>query len=92
MVDVTDKSHPSTAHLPDHWERKDEWYNYRSFYSGLNILAYLDENTYESGINGSNHPIAWYHEYDGGRAYYTGGGHTDESYTEPLFCSTFWGR
>ena len=85
MVDVTDKSHSSTAHLPDHWERTDEWYNYRSIYSDLHILAYLDENTYEGGINGSNHPIAWYHEYDGGRAYYTGGGHTDESYTEPLF-------
>ncbi|MBC7744617.1 MAG: PQQ-dependent sugar dehydrogenase, partial [Flavobacterium sp.] len=29
--------------------------------------------------------IAWYHEFDGGRAFYTGGGHTDESFSEPLF-------
>ncbi|GAB3545098.1 ThuA domain-containing protein [Spirosoma fluminis] len=84
-VDVTDKNHPSTAHLPDHWERTDEWYNYRSFYTDLNVLANLDENTYEGGINGSNHPIAWYHEFDGGRAYYTGGGHEDASFSEPLF-------
>ena len=84
-VDVLDKSHPSTAHLPDRWERTDEWYNYRSLYADLHVLANLDENTYEGGINGSNHPIAWYHDFDGGRAYYTGGGHTDESYTEPLF-------
>jgi cytochrome c len=84
-VDVLDKNHPSTAHLPDKWERTDEWYNYRSLYSDLHVLANLDENTYEGGINGSNHPIAWYHDFDGGRAYYTGGGHTDESYTEPLF-------
>lgn len=84
-VDVLDKNHPSTAHLPDHWERTDEWYNYRSLYSDLHVLANLDENTYEGGINGSNHPIAWYHDFDGGRAYYTGGGHTDESFTEPLF-------
>jgi cytochrome c len=84
-VDVLDKNHPSTAHLPDRWERTDEWYNYRSLYSDLHVLANLDENTYEGGINGSNHPIAWYHDFDGGRAYYTGGGHTDESYTEPLF-------
>ena len=84
-VDVLDKNHPSTAHLPDHWERTDEWYNYRSLYTDLHVLANLDENTYDGGINGSNHPIAWYHEFDGGRAYYTGGGHTDESYTEPLF-------
>ncbi|GAB2564668.1 ThuA domain-containing protein [Spirosoma areae] len=84
-VDVTDKTHPSTTHLPDHWERTDEWYNYRSLYSGLNILANLDENTYTGGTNGSNHPIAWYHEFDGGRSFYTGGGHEDSSFSEPLF-------
>jgi cytochrome c len=84
-VDVIDKNHPSTSMLPDHWERTDEWYNYRSLYSDLHVLANLDENTYEGGINGSNHPIAWYHEFDGGRAYYTGGGHEDSSFSEPLF-------
>ncbi|WP_332369019.1 ThuA domain-containing protein [Spirosoma telluris] len=84
-VDVTDKTHSSTSMLPDHWERTDEWYNYRSFYSDLHVLANLDENTYEGGINGSNHPIAWYHEFDGGRAFYTGGGHEDSSFSEPLF-------
>ncbi len=84
-VDVTDKNHPSTAHLPDHWERTDEWYNYRSFYSDLTVLANLDENTYDGGINGSNHPIVWYHEFDGGRSFYTGGGHEDASFSEPLF-------
>ena len=84
-IDVTDKKHPSTAHLPDHWERKDEWYNYKSFYTDLNVLANLDENSYEAGTNGSNHPIAWYHEFDGGRAFYTGGGHEDSSFSEPLF-------
>ncbi|MCK8492250.1 ThuA domain-containing protein [Spirosoma sp. RP8] len=84
-VDVTDKNHPSTAHLPDHWERTDEWYNYRSFYTDLTVLANLDENTYDGGTNGSNHPIAWYHEFDGGRAFYTGGGHEDASFSEPLF-------
>ncbi|QMW03303.1 ThuA domain-containing protein [Spirosoma foliorum] len=84
-VDVLDKNHPSTSMLPDHWERTDEWYNYRSLYSDLHVLANLDENTYEGGINGSNHPIAWHHEFDGGRAYYTGGGHEDSSFSEPLF-------
>jgi cytochrome c len=84
-VDVLDKTHPSTRHLPDRWERTDEWYNYRSFYTGLKVLANLDENSYEGGTNGSNHPIAWYHEFDGGRAFYTGGGHVDSSYDEPLF-------
>jgi hypothetical protein len=34
---------------------------------------------------GADHPIAWEHEFDGGRAWYTQGGHTTESYSEPLF-------
>lgn len=84
-VEVADTSHVSTKHLPLVWERTDEWYNYRSFYPGLNVLAYLDENTYEGGTNGAEHPIAWYHEFDGGRAFYTGGGHANESFSEPLF-------
>jgi len=84
-VEVTDKTHISTQGLPDRWERTDEWYNYRSFYPDIHILAYLDENSYEGGTNGSNHPIAWYHDFDGGRAFYTGGGHEDSSFSEPLF-------
>ena len=31
------------------------------------------------------HPIAWYHDYDGGRAFYTGGCHTNESFEEANF-------
>ncbi|PRY16408.1 cytochrome c [Pontibacter ummariensis] len=84
-VEVLDKDHPATKDLPEKWERKDEWYSYRSFYPGLKVLANLDENTYEGGTNGAFHPIAWYHEFDGGRAFYTGGGHMDENYSEPLF-------
>lgn len=84
-IDVVDKNHISTSNLPDRWERKDEWYNYKSFYPDLNVLAYLDEESFEGGTNRGNHPIAWYHEFDGGRAFYTGGGHEDASYSEPLF-------
>jgi hypothetical protein len=28
---------------------------------------------------------AWCHEFDGGRSFYTALGHTDESYSDPLF-------
>ena len=49
------------------------------------MLATLDESTYSGGADGFDHPIAWYHDYDGGRAWYTGLGHTDASYSEPLF-------
>jgi cytochrome c len=85
LIAVTDKSHSSTEGLPDKWQRDEEWYSYRSFYPDLKILAYLDENSYDGGTNGSNHPIAWYHAFDGGRAFYTGLGHADETYSDPLF-------
>lgn len=85
VIDVLDPNHISTKHLPARWERNDEWYNYRSIQTDIQVLANLDEKTYQGGTNGENHPIAWYHEFDGGRAWYTGGGHTNESYTEPAF-------
>ncbi len=53
----------------------------------MHVLATLDETSYNpgSGAMGHDHPIAWCQDYDGGRAWYTGGGHTDESYAEPEF-------
>jgi type 1 glutamine amidotransferase len=51
----------------------------------VSILARVDEATYDGGAMGSPHPIAWYHEFDGGRAWYTAMGHTSESYAEPAF-------
>lgn len=85
VVQVVDTSHAATRGLPARWERTDEWYNYRSFYAGIKVLASLDEDSYEGGAHGNRHPIAWYHEFDGGRAFYTGGGHEDSSYSEPAF-------
>lgn len=86
-----DKEHISTKHLPDTWHRNDEWYNYKNLNPNMTVLLNLDESTYEGGTNGENHPIAWYHEFDGGRAWYTGGGHTDESFAEPEFLQHIWG-
>ncbi|WP_324678762.1 ThuA domain-containing protein [Hymenobacter sp. GOD-10R] len=84
-VKVIDKTHMSTSMLPSTWERTDEWYNFKNIQPDLKVLATLDESTYTGGTNGATHPIAWYHAYDGGRAFYTALGHTDESYSEPLF-------
>jgi cytochrome c len=81
---VLDKSHPATAPLPDKWEREDEFYNFKDMNTDVRVLMDIDEKSYEGGTNGDNHPMAWYHEYDGGRAFYTSVGHTDESFSEPL--------
>jgi cytochrome c len=82
---VLDRSHPSTDSLPEKWERTDEFYNYKNIQEDLNVLITIDESTYEGGTNGDNHPMAWYKEFDGGRAFYTAMGHTNESYDDPLF-------
>jgi cytochrome c len=87
-VRVNDRDHPSTAHLPARWERFDEWYSYRTNPRGnTHVLAALDEGTYdpEADPMGSDHPISWCQNYDGGRSWYTGMGHTIESYSEPQF-------
>lgn len=84
-IHVVDKSHPSTAHLKDEWSRFDEWYNYKNLNPDVKVLLNLDETSYSGGTNGENHPIAWYHEFDGGRVFYTGGGHTEASFDEPEF-------
>lgn len=82
---VVDANHPSTRKLGnDPIVRTDEWYNYKQINPDLNILMQVDESSYEGGENGAEHPIAWYHEYDGGRAFYTGWGHTPESYSEKV--------
>ncbi len=57
----------------------------KTFNQTLTVLANLNETTYEGGALGDTHPFVWYHNFDGGRAFYTGGGHTKESYTDSLF-------
>jgi type 1 glutamine amidotransferase len=85
-VHIESPDHPSTKGLPSSWERTDEWYNLRSNPRGLvQVLATLDEATYSGGAMGPDHPIAWCHQVDGGRSWYTAMGHTIESYAEPLF-------
>jgi type 1 glutamine amidotransferase len=85
-VRLTDRTHPSTTGLPELWVRTDEWYNFEDDPSErVHVLALLDEITYSGGEMGSRHPIAWCQEHGGGRSWYTGGGHTTESYREPLF-------
>ena len=87
-VVVSEPRHISTARLPRRWARQDEWYNFATNpRRAVRVLATLDEATYAAGDGamGRDHPIAWAHRFEGGRAWYTGGGHTEESYSEPLF-------
>ncbi|MFF3897860.1 lectin [Streptomyces sp. NPDC001812] len=85
-VKVEDRAHDATAHLGRTWQRTDEWYNYRTNpRTTAHVLASLDESSYSGGTMSGDHPIAWCKDYAGGRAFYTGGGHTEESYADPAF-------
>ncbi|MET8041303.1 ThuA domain-containing protein [Micromonospora sp. NPDC005215] len=85
-VKIEDRSNPSTAHLGATWVRSDEWYNYRTNpRSSARVLASLDESSYSGGNMNGDHPITWCKAFGGGRAWYTGLGHTEASYTDPNF-------
>lgn len=67
---------------PQPWERTDEWYNYGAVPRGVNVLVSVDETSYRGGTMGRFHPVTWYHEFEGGRAWYTAMGHSSCSFTE----------
>src|SRR5690606_10787686 len=85
VLKKTDVSHPSVKHLPEEWKRWDEWYNFKKVNPDTKVILTIDESSYKGGTQGDHHPMAWFHEYDGGRAFYTALGHTHESYADTLF-------
>jgi cytochrome c len=82
---VIDSTHVSTKGMPARFEREDEFYNFKSIDPTIRVLVEIDETSYEGGTNGAHHPMSWYHDFDGGRSWYTNMGHTEATYTEPLF-------
>ena len=80
-LNVIDHNHPSTKQLPDTWQHTDEWYNFKQVSPDIHVLIKIDESTYTGGEMNGNHPIAWYHKFEGGRIFYTELGHTKDDYT-----------
>ena len=86
VVKIEDTNNPITQGLPNPWKRRDEWYDYKTDpRDSVHVLASLDQSSYTGSTMGADHPIMWCHEFEGGRAWYTGMGHTQESYQDPLF-------
>lgn len=91
---VTDKTFPGLKELDGRlWT--DEWYEFGpEKVTGLQYLLTVDETSYnpktklgaKQGIGmGSFHPVAWYHNFDGGRAFYTALGHLPGNYSDAAF-------
>lgn len=86
QLNILDQSHPATKALNHPWNKTDEWYNFKNINPDLTYLIEIDETSYEGGTHGEHpHPMAWFHEFDGGRAFYTGMGHTNETFQDPIF-------
>jgi len=85
IFNVVDEDNIATAHLPKVWKRFDELYNFKWIGTDIHVLITIDENSYTGGGNGEYHPMAWYHEFDGGRGFYTALGHDNKSWEDPLY-------
>ncbi|MGI5183257.1 ThuA domain-containing protein [Dactylosporangium sp. CA-152071] len=88
VVDVLDRQHPATASLPLKLTRSDRWYNWEPNPVGtVHTVAQVEEwkHVAGAGANGPFHPVSWCRDYDGGRSFYTGMGHTEGSYAERDF-------
>lgn len=91
QIKTINKNHISTLHLDDTWEIEEEWYNFKEINPNIIVLLNLDETSYKGGENGHNHPITWYHNYDGGKSFYTGLGHKPETYSDERFIQLLTG-
>ncbi len=90
---VLDKNNPSTSFLPDTWEWEDECYYLKQYNPDMHVLLVADLTTvedekmaeYPGDTFGTVLPLAWCHEFDGGREWYTALGHKSEYYSDPNF-------
>lgn len=91
-LEVVDQNHPATWHLPKNWMWTDELYEYKDINEDLNVLLNADESTYNVAVgNGETHPMAWYHEFEGGRIFYTALGHVDSAWEDADFLKHLYG-
>jgi type 1 glutamine amidotransferase len=79
----------------------EEWYEFGPPEgSDLTVLLTVDEDTYAPKAGwgaktgdgmGEFHPVAWFHEYDGGRAFYSALGHLPATYRDANFMHHLYG-
>jgi type 1 glutamine amidotransferase len=90
-IKVKDPKDPSTAHLGTSFQWTDEFYFLDHMPEGLHVLLAGDLTTltdpakdkYPGKQFGDEFPLAWRHQFDGGREWYTALGHKPEYYSDP---------
>lgn len=101
QLSVLDASFPGLERMPEKMWWTEEWYEFGAEQiSGLQYLLSVDEKTFDPKVDwgekkgqgmGEFHPLAWYHEYDGGRSFYTALGHQPSKYSDPIFLAHLYG-
>jgi len=90
-ITVKDPKDPSTAHLPETFQWTDEFYFLDHMADDLHVLLAGDltklddpaKDDYPGKKFGDEFPLAWRHQFDGGREWYTALGHKPEHYSDP---------
>lgn len=100
-VKVEDYNFPGMDRFAKRFLATEEWYEFGPAKSdNLKFLLSVDEKTYKPAAKwaeksgkgmGDFHPISWYHEYDGGRAFYTALGHLPATYSDAAFLHHVYG-
>jgi len=91
-IKVIDPNHQSTNFFTSDWIKKDECYYVNNINPDIHILLAADlvsvedkqKETYP-GNTFSLFPLAWFHNFDGGRQWFTALGHSIEDYSDPVF-------
>lgn len=87
-MNVLDRKHPSTAHLDATWKWEDEFYYLKEMPKDLHVLLEGDLATLndpQKPKDEKTRPLAWCHEVEGGRSWYTALGHKKEYYDDATF-------
>lgn len=87
-INVVDRQHPSTSFLGETWKWTDEFYYLKEMPKDLHVLLAGDLATLDDPgkpKDEKTRPLAWCHEFEGGRSWYTALGHKKEHYADPNF-------
>jgi type 1 glutamine amidotransferase len=87
-IDVVDQEHPSTAHLGPQWQWRDEIYLFRALRPDARVLLRLADDQVDLAVPGGRtpdcgFPLAWCHQEEAGRTFYTALGHFPGAWETP---------
>lgn len=100
-INVIDNAFPGVQGFEGNKLWTEEWYEFGpEKIQGLNYILSVDESTYNPVVKpgakmgngmGKLHPVAWYHNYDGGRSFYLALGHMPTDFSDPAFLNILFG-